>query len=145
MDAFNRQYSNFGTYQSAPAPWTTPQYGAPLQAAPQQYNPAQLMGTLRSMMSALVQLSAGWQAFGAGFGSYGPVNNSSAISYPKTNLWQNYGPVSPNPSPFSLLPAAQTSQVSYTASPTVFSSPIQTNPSPYGLLPAGQSSVARWA
>ena len=99
---------------------------------------AQFTFLLQGMMSALQQLSMGWQGLMAP--SVAPMNQYGGFQQ------QNYGPVSPNPAPFSLLPAGQGSygvhQVAHTN--TGYGGgygPISPNPSPFSLLPAGIGSA----
>lgn len=130
-----------------------PQYSAPTQG----FNPHQLMGAFKMLMGAMQQLSMGWQSFGGNHfgmqGQYGAqqVYGANPIAFPQPSFGYN-GPISPNPNPYSLLPAGQTSapstyspfQVSNVAQvqarPAYFGGPISPNPNPYSLLPAGQYS-----
>jgi hypothetical protein len=99
---------------------------------------AQFMFVLQGMMSALQQLSVGWQGLMAP--SVAPMNQYGSFQQP------DYGPVRPNPAPFSLLPAGHGSygvhQVAHTN--TGYGGgygPIAPNRSPFSLLPAGVGSA----
>jgi hypothetical protein len=159
MQAGFNPYTNVRPQQSFPQSYGAypPQYSAPTQ----QFNPAQLMGVFKMLMGAMQQLSMGWQGFaGNPFGMQGqqpspyganPAYGVSQVGFPQTGYGYG-GPVSPNPNPYSLLPAGQSSSpTSYgsfqvfnvnqvQAGPAYYGGPISANPNPYSLLPAGQHS-----
>lgn len=139
MFPMQNPYSGVRPQQYAPPTYSSPynQGPAPSYGGP---NPAQFMMTLTMMMGAIQQLSAGWQGFAG-------VGQAAAIGYPQQSFGGHYGPIQPNPSPYSLLPAAQTSatqQIGYGSPPSFNYGPIRPNPSPYGLLPAAQTSAVNY-
>jgi hypothetical protein len=131
----------FRGYGYAP-PVSNPSYGnSQVQGGHSPYAPAQpnaqFTFILQGMMTALQQLSMGWQGLMAP--NVAPMNNQ----YGGQNHTP-YGPVRPNPQPFSLLPSGQGSYVNQVSHNSQYQfggyGPIAPNPQPFSLLPAGQGS-----